>query len=61
MWKTKSCPRCGGDIFIDKDMDGWYGQCIQCGYRSELKPIVIAKKTPGDNKLPVTTAKQILR
>ena len=40
-WKLKSCSRCGGDLFIDRDMDGWFEQCLQCGYRKalrELKP-----------------------
>jgi hypothetical protein len=32
-WKLKSCPRCGGDLFIEKDLDSnWYEQCLQCGY-----------------------------
>lgn len=31
MWKFRSCPRCGGDIFIDRDADGWYKECLQCG------------------------------
>ncbi len=44
MWKPKSCPRCRGDIFIDRDMDGWYEQCLQCSYRSELKSVVELKQ-----------------
>lgn len=36
-WKFKSCPRCGGDLFIDKDMYGRFEQCIQCGYTHDLK------------------------
>ncbi|OGZ23862.1 MAG: hypothetical protein A3A08_01745 [Candidatus Nealsonbacteria bacterium RIFCSPLOWO2_01_FULL_41_9] len=39
-WKTRSCPRCGGDLFIDRSLDGWYEQCLQCSYTQELKPIV---------------------
>ena len=35
-WVLKSCPRCGGDIFIDRDLDGWFEQCLQCSYRKEL-------------------------
>jgi ribosomal protein S27AE len=31
------CPRCGGAMFIDDDVDGWYEQCINCSYRHELK------------------------
>ncbi len=46
MWKLKSCPRCSGDIFIAKDLDGWYEQCLQCSYRHELKDIAEFKKQP---------------
>jgi len=46
MWKFKNCPRCQGDLFIDKDLDGWYEQCLQCSYRHELKDIVEFKKLP---------------
>jgi ribosomal protein S27AE len=38
-WRLKSCPRCGGDILIDKDLDNWYEQCLQCSYRKELEPV----------------------
>ena len=38
-WKAKGCPRCGGDMFMDRDMDSWYQQCLQCSYRVELKPL----------------------
>jgi len=44
MWKFKSCPRCGGDIFIDRGLDGWYEQCLQCSYRSELKSLTEFKE-----------------
>ena len=39
MWKFKGCPRCGGDVFLDRDMENWYEQCLQCSYRHELKSI----------------------
>ncbi len=52
MWKFKKCPRCMGDIFIDRDMDGWYEQCLQCSYRRDLvseaefkEPMVSERKT----------------
>ena len=38
-WKLKSCSRCGGDLFIDRDIDGWFEQCLQCSYRKELKEL----------------------
>jgi ribosomal protein S27AE len=46
MWKLKSCPRCGGDIFIDRDLDGWHEQCLQCSYRRELAKIAEFKEQP---------------
>ncbi|MDD5038890.1 MAG: hypothetical protein PHN78_06195 [Dehalococcoidales bacterium] len=36
-WRLRSCPRCGGDIFIDKDLFGGYEKCLQCGYCTELR------------------------
>ncbi len=38
-WKFKKCPRCAGDLYIDKDMDGWYEQCLQCSYRRDLRSL----------------------
>jgi len=35
-WELKSCKRCGGDIFIDRDADGWFEQCLQCSHRREI-------------------------
>jgi hypothetical protein len=39
MWKMKSCPRCKGDVFLSRDMDGWYEQCVQCCFRQDLRPV----------------------
>ncbi len=39
-WKFKSCPRCDGDMFIDREQYGWYEDCIQCGYGRDLIDIV---------------------
>ena len=44
MWKLKSCPKCEGDLYLDWDMDGWYVQCLQCGYLSDLSGMLKAKK-----------------
>lgn len=32
MWKVNSCPRCGGDLFLDIDEQTWLDHCLQCGY-----------------------------
>ncbi len=37
MWKLKGCPRCGGDLLIEKDLFyGWYEKCIQCSFNRDL-------------------------
>ena len=38
-WRLKSCPRCGSDMYIDKDFDNWYEQCLMCSYRIDLQRI----------------------
>jgi ribosomal protein S27AE len=43
-WRLKSCPRCGGDVFIERDLDGWYEQCLQCSYRVDLKTLAEFKE-----------------
>jgi len=32
MWRIKSCPKCGGDIFTDIDGDVLFDHCLQCSY-----------------------------
>lgn len=31
-WKLKSCPRCHGDIYVERNLTSWHEQCLQCGY-----------------------------
>ncbi len=54
-WRLRSCPRCGGDLYIENDLDrNRYEQCLQCSYRHEVKdagdlneqPIREEKRTP---------------
>jgi hypothetical protein len=35
-WLLKSCPKCSGDLFIEKDLHGWYRECLQCGRISSI-------------------------
>jgi tRNA(Ile2) C34 agmatinyltransferase TiaS len=39
IWELKKCPRCGGDMFVDGDIYGWYEKCLQCSYCCELRSI----------------------
>ena len=45
VWKLKACPRCGGDVFVDREFDVWYAQCLQCSHRREVE-VVEPKKRP---------------
>lgn len=52
-WEFNSCPRCRGDLFIDYDLDGWFQQCLQCGYRKELKELKKEVQPVGVERVPV--------
>lgn len=30
------CPKCNGNLYLDRDFNGWYEQCLQCGYMRDL-------------------------
>ena len=37
IWRLKSCPKCGGDMFLNRDLDNiWYELCLQCSYSYEV-------------------------
>jgi predicted nucleic-acid-binding Zn-ribbon protein len=33
-WKLKSCPKCRGDVFVEKEGNSSTAYCLQCGSRS---------------------------
>lgn len=35
-WKLKNCPRCNGDMFIERDVDGLLERCLLCGFSREI-------------------------
>lgn len=41
---SRRCPKCGGNLYLDKDYHGWYEQCLQCAYMHDLKVIYEHKK-----------------
>lgn len=53
MWRSKNCPKCGGDIFLEMDCtDGeWYEYCLQCSYRHYL-PAVARGRARADEAAP---------
>ncbi len=36
MLLLKRCPRCKGDVFVDRDQFGWFEQCLQCGHTADF-------------------------
>jgi hypothetical protein len=32
----KACPKCKGDLYLNRDMYGKYVNCFQCGYLKDL-------------------------
>lgn len=30
------CPKCRGNLYLDRDYNGWYEQCLQCGFMKDL-------------------------
>jgi hypothetical protein len=44
IWRIKSCPKCGGDMFFGREVDNiWYEQCLQCSYSYEVNSPVESK------------------
>lgn len=40
VWKLKSCPRCSGDLFVQRERDGWYEECLMCGFVKDVSNLV---------------------
>ena len=48
------CPKCGGNLYLDRDYIGWYEQCLQCAYMKDLGVVYQnKKKTESKVALPV--------
>ncbi len=39
MFAFKSCAKCGGDMYLEPEPDGYAICCLQCGYRQYLANI----------------------
>jgi len=56
LW-IKGCPKCKGDLYSDRDIMGYYRQCLQCGYtfyeqsRRQVRPEV---RAPASGPVPST-------
>jgi len=53
LW-IKGCPKCKGDLYSDRDIMGYYRQCLQCGYtfyeqrRRPVRAVASGPVPPGD-------------
>jgi DNA-directed RNA polymerase subunit M/transcription elongation factor TFIIS len=50
VWSLKKCPRCRGDVFIDKDTETSYEKCLQCGYEREAAETGVNPKSRVSEK-----------
>ncbi len=41
------CPKCGGNLYLDRDYNGWYEQCLQCAYMKDLAIVYQNKDRTG--------------
>jgi len=32
----KACPKCHGDLHLDRDMHGVFVRCLQCGFMKDI-------------------------
>ena len=54
LW-IKGCPKCGGDMYSDSDVMGYYRQCLQCGftfYEQRRREACHYDETPAAGPLP---------
>lgn len=47
----KRCPRCGGNVYLDRDEQGWYEECLQCGYSGDVTSVVELQEKVGQGTL----------
>ena len=48
--KNRKCPKCGGLLYIDKDIHGWYEECLQCAFMRDLEAVYETKKPVAEGK-----------
>lgn len=60
VWRLKGCPRCRGDVFLDRDEEHrWYQQCLQCGYFNEMQDLAGFHEQPQEReRQPVPAGKK---
>ena len=59
--RIKACKRCGGDVSLECDVYGVYGECIQCGatWYQKIPKMKFTHNTEMDLRLEETTPQLI--
>ena len=50
MLKLKGCPKCKGDVALDRDIHGWFEQCLLCGDLHDATDYIKAPRTEEKEK-----------
>jgi len=50
--RLKSCPKCKGDVMVDRDEHGWYDYCLQCGHRRDMESLAEAHEQHREREKP---------
>ena len=53
------CPKCGGNLYMDRDYNGWYEQCLQCAYMKDLAVVYQDKAKKIAELVPVKKVENI--
>jgi hypothetical protein len=50
--RLKSCPKCKGQLLLEKDNYGLYQQCLQCGYLHDLQifPVIDSEEIEDEKE-----------
>jgi hypothetical protein len=46
--RLRVCPRCGGNLVLDRDLDGYYKNCIQCSFNIAFDLSRSARPSPSE-------------
>ena len=54
-WQFKACPRCNGDLYVERDKFGWHSTCLQCGHIRDLEEAKDETNNPTQGHLEPST------
>lgn len=54
MLNWQSCPKCQGKIYIERDLHGWFVQCLMCGFYHDLEELAISRDNSVEIELKLS-------